>query len=68
MDDQSSVPVEGIPPALGVWVRYTGVQVEELCGTVVNAFGECTTPGNPALSNVFCTAFACKQTSLQPLP
>jgi hypothetical protein len=62
----ADTPVEELPPSLGSWIPYSSVDVEEWCGTVVDANGECTEPGDPSFRTALCTGFACKQTRMKP--
>jgi len=66
MGPHADTPVGELPSLLGTWIPYGSLDVEEWCGTVVNTYGECTEPGDPALGTTVCSNFACKRTRIQP--
>jgi hypothetical protein len=66
MGAYADTPVEALAPSLGSWIPYSSVNVEEWCGTTVNANNECTAPGDPSFRNALCMGFVCKRTKLTP--
>jgi hypothetical protein len=67
MGPYADTPVDDLSPSLGTWIPYATVNVEEWCGTVVDADRECTEPGAPSFGTALCKGFVCKRTKLEPL-
>lgn len=66
MGQHADTPVGELHPALGSWIPYGDLAVEEWCGNVVDGNGECTEAGDPLLRTTVCSNFACKRTRIQP--
>jgi hypothetical protein len=66
MGAEADTPVAELSADQGTWIPMSSVTIQEWCGTVINAYGECTQPGNLSLQTALCSGFACKMTEIQP--
>jgi hypothetical protein len=66
MGEQADTPVSQLSTTQQTWISYSGVHVEETCGTWVDSNNECTQPNTSQLSTTFCTESACKVTTIKP--